>query len=158
MFDEELVYPRAAIRLLKIFPQKTKGKQMSQISVTFHKLIQDSQDFGSDEEHMVSRVFFTIEVEGKSYRDVYCDLKQTVGSDFESGPIEVGTPQGAKYSGPFNYDAFREAVEGYYRGNVGSSGSGIGFGSGAKGIRMRHNTFHKQAQVQFEASQQENSW
>ncbi len=76
---------------------------MSQISVTFHKLIQDSQDFGSDDEHMVSRVFFTIEVNDKSYPAVYCDLKQTVGSDFESGPIEVGTPQGVKYSGSFNY-------------------------------------------------------
>jgi hypothetical protein len=117
---------------LNFFSQKTKGKQMSQISVTFHNLIQDSQEFGSDDEHMVSRVFFTIEVEGNSYPDMYCNLKQTVGSDFESGPIEVGTPQGAKYSGPFNYDAFREAVEGYYRGNVGSSGSGIGFGTGER--------------------------
>lgn len=26
--------------------------------ITFHKLIQDSQDYGSDDEHMVSRAFF----------------------------------------------------------------------------------------------------
>ena len=38
---------------------------MPQISVTFHKLIQDSQEFGSDDEHMVSRAFFKIEVEGQ---------------------------------------------------------------------------------------------
>jgi len=52
--------PWAAIWLLKFFSQKTKGRQMSQISVTFHKLIQDSQEFGSDDEHMVSRAFFKI--------------------------------------------------------------------------------------------------
>ena len=131
---------------------------MSQISVTFHKLIQDSQEFGSDDEHMVSRAFFKIEVEGNSYPDMYCNLKQTVGSDFESEPIEVGTPQGAGYSGPFNYDAFRQAVEDYFRGNFGPTGSGIGFGAGAKNIRMYHNTIYKQVQVQFEASEQETSW
>ena len=70
----------------------------------------------------------------------------------------MGTPKGAKYSGPFKYDAFRDAVENYFRGNVGSSGSGIGFGPGAKGLRMHHNTLHKQIQVQFEASEQETSW
>jgi len=89
---------------------------------------------------------------------MYCNLKQTVGSDFESGPIEVGTPQGAGYSGPFNYDAFRQAVEDYFRGNFGPTGSGIGFGAGAKNIWMYHNTIYKQVQVQFEASEQETSW
>ncbi len=130
---------------------------MSQVTVIFHKCIQDSQDFGSDDEHMVSRVFFTIEVEGNSYPDLYCDLKQTVGSNFESGPIEVGIPQGAKYSGPFNYAAFREAVEQYYRSNVGSSGTGIKIGTGATNIRMRNNTYTKQVRVQFEASEQQTS-
>ena len=102
--------------LVDFFSPKNQGGQMPQISVTFHKLIQDSQEFGSDDEPMVSRVFFTIEVEGESYPDLYCDLKQTVGSDFESGPIEVGTPKGAKYSGPFKYDAFRDAVEDFSEG------------------------------------------
>jgi hypothetical protein len=128
---------------------------MSKVIVIFHKCIQDSQDFGSDDEHMVSRVFFTIEVEGKSYPDLYCDLKQTIGSSYESGPIEVGNPQGATYSGPFNYTEFRKAVERYYRSNVGSSGTGIK--TGAKNIRMRNNTFIKDERVQFEASEQQTS-
>lgn len=128
---------------------------MKQVTVIFHKCIQDSQDFGSDDENMVSRVFFTIEVEGNSYPDLYCDLKQTVGSNFEPGPIiEVTPPPRAKYSGPFNYAAFRGAVEKYYRSNVGSSGTGIKIGTGAENIRMHNNTYFKQVRVQFEASEQ----
>ena len=30
--------------------------------VTFYKCIQDSQDYGSDDEHMVSRIFFFLEI------------------------------------------------------------------------------------------------
>jgi hypothetical protein len=129
------------------------------VTVTFHKCIQDSQEFGSDDEHMVSRVFFTIEAEGNSYPDMYCELKQTVGSNFESEPnIEVGIPQTSqdtKYSGPLNYDKFRKEVEQYYRSCVGSSGIGIKFGTGAKKIRMGNNTYTNEVRVQFEASEQQ---
>jgi hypothetical protein len=60
---------------------------------------------------MVSRVFFTLEVEGKRYDDLYVDVKQTVGSTYEDGPIEVSSVKGARYKGPFNYMAFHAAVE-----------------------------------------------
>ncbi|MDP2951702.1 MAG: hypothetical protein Q8O76_00110, partial [Chloroflexota bacterium] len=77
---------------------------MSKAKVTFHKLLQDSQQVGSDDQHMVSRVFFTLEVDGKPIGDLHADLKQAVGSDIEKGHIEVGFPEG--YKGPFNYGAF----------------------------------------------------
>jgi len=67
---------------------------------------------------MVSRVFFDLEIAGKKYSDLYVDIKQTVGGSFETISIEVGIPQG--YQGPFNYTAFREFVEAYYRSLVGA--------------------------------------
>lgn len=122
---------------------------MAQVTVVFHRCIQDSQDFGSNDEHMVSRVFLTFEVNGDSYSGLYCDLKQTVGSSYECGPIEVGSLQGSKYAGPFKYNEFRDAVERYYRSCVGSSGQGIRIGAGSTAIRMRNNTFDREERVPF---------
>ena len=34
---------------------------MAKVKITFHKCIQDSQEYGSNDEHMVSRIFFSIE-------------------------------------------------------------------------------------------------
>lgn len=31
--------------------------------ITFKRLVQDSQDYGSDDEHMVSRAFFDMKIE-----------------------------------------------------------------------------------------------
>ncbi len=121
---------------------------MAKVKVIFHKLIQDSQDYGSDDEHMVSRVFFSIDVEGNVTEDVYVDIKQPVGSDFETTPLEVYRPVG--YSGPWNYEAFRKAAEGYYRSLVGSKSSGINIAGRA---RMRNNLFVKRVQADFEVQQ-----
>jgi hypothetical protein len=107
-------------------------------TVTFTRCVQDSQDYGSDDEHMVSRVFFDLDVGGKSHLGLCADLKQVVGSNYETGAIEVGRPEG--YRGPFNYLAFRDAAERYFRSLVGSGGSGIRM-QGASNIRMRNNTF-----------------
>ena len=111
---------------------------MPEAIIRFSKCIQDSQDYGSDDEHMVSRVFFSVEAAGVTYPDLSCDVKQTVGEPFESAPLEVSRPQG--YDGSLDYTPFREAVEAYYRSLVGSKGSGIRI-SGGGNIRMRHNTF-----------------
>ncbi len=128
---------------------------MARVKVTFHKCIQDSQDFGSDDEHMVSRVFFTVEAGGRVHRDVHADLKQTVGSDYATGPIEVGPPVG--YAGPFSHAAFARTAEAYFRGLVGAGGSGIRI-QGASNVRMQNNAFLRQQVVEFEASGREGGW
>lgn len=128
---------------------------MARMKVTLEKGIQDSQDYGSDDEHMISRVFFSIEGGGKRFNG-HVDLKQTVGSDYESGPIEVGTPTG--YAGPFNYDVFRREVTAYFRGCVGSGASGIRIASGATNIRMRNNTFVRRHAFEFEADDSGIAW
>ena len=131
---------------------------MTKARVIFDKCIQDSQDYGSDDEHMVSRVFFTLEVGGRRYEGLHVDVKQTVGSSYEDGPIEVSSPKGASYKGPFNYEAFHAAVEKYYRTLVGSKATGIRISGGARNIRMRNNTFQRQEVAEFEVSGTDVSW
>lgn len=114
---------------------------MAKAKVIFHKLIQGSQDYGSDDQHMVSREFFTVEIEGKISKEAYADIKQPVGSDFETTPLEISKP--VCYNALFNYETFREAAEGYYRSLVGSQGSGIHIAGGSN-IRMQNNTFIQQ--------------
>ena len=128
---------------------------MAIATITIHKLIQDSQDYGSNDEHMVSRVFFEMKVEGKKYPDLYADIKQPVGSSFETSPLEVSSPP--NYKGPFNYEAFRAIVEQYYRGLVGATGSGIHI-SGGSNIRMRNNTFVQSLTAQFEVQAAGGPW
>ena len=53
---------------------------MPHAKITFHELIQDSQDYGSNDEHMVSRVFFDLEFDGETKRGLYAHVKQPVGS------------------------------------------------------------------------------
>lgn len=126
-----------------------------QAKVTFHKIIQDSQELGSDDQHMVSRVFFDLEVGGQLHTGLYSDLKQIVGSDIETAPLEVGAPQG--YSGPFNHEAFTAEVEKYYRKEIGSSGSAIRIAKGSK-VRMRDNTIICCVVVYFKISKNGGGW
>jgi hypothetical protein len=128
---------------------------MPTATVHFDKCIQDSQDYGSDDEHMVSRVFLTLEAAGKTYPNLTVDIKQTVGAKFESSPLEVSPPKG--YKGSYNYAAFRELVEQYYRGFVGSKGRGIRIEGGAD-IRMRNNTFVQPRTATFEYTDGSAAW
>ena len=128
---------------------------MARVRVTLERCIRDSQEYGSDDEHMVSRVFFSIETEGRRSTG-YVDIKQTIGSDYEAGLIEVGGPVG--YAGPFNHEVFQQEVTAYFRGCVGSAASGIRLGPGAKNIRMRNNTFVRRHAFEFEADARGQAW
>ena len=86
---------------------------MANALVKFTRLIQDSQDYGSDDEHMVSRAFFDLTIGENTYENLSVDIKQQVGSNFETSPLEISKPNG--YNGPFNHQAFQGAVEKYYR-------------------------------------------
>lgn len=135
---------------------------MAKVRVVFHECIQDSQEYGSDDENMVSRVFFSIEVNGKQWSDkVYqADLKQMVGGEFAKNPIEVSLPydsSGEFYSGPMNCELFRTGAESYFRNLVGSEGFGI-YIEGGSHLRMQHNRFVKEGSVKFEAADTRPQW
>ncbi len=107
---------------------------MSKIELIFSKIVQDSQDYGSNNEHMISRIYF--KVDGKEYE---CNVRQPYGGSFsfEKDPIEVDAPEELKKT--INYGQFRDAVENYFRKAVGANASGIRIDGGTN-IRMRNNT------------------
>ncbi len=122
---------------------------MSKAKIIFYKCIQDSQDYGSDDEHMVSRVFFNLEIGEETFDGLSANIKQAVGGDYDTGPIEVSQPFG--YDGLFNHQAFRDCAEKYYRSCVGSEATGIEIGEGAR-IRIYGNIFKKEMVCEFEIS------
>ncbi len=69
---------------------------------------------------MVSVITFTLTIGDKSFEDLTVQVKQPVGSDSNTAPLEVSAPQG--YDGPINFNAFRDEVENYYRDKVGTQG------------------------------------
>ena len=130
---------------------------MATVRVNFDKCIQDSQEYGSTDEMMVSRVFFSVEVKTETaqvekHGDLHANLKQAVGVSFKGGPIEVDYPcdrLGNRYAGPLDYQRFRDAAEEYYKSLVGSAGTGIRM-HGSSNVRMRNNLFGKHYSVEFQ--------
>ncbi len=95
---------------------------MPNAKITFHKCIQDSLEYGSDDKCVVSRVFFTLEIKNKiPTTSLYIDIKHSVGSELENEKLEVGDPVG--YEGPLKNEVFENAIKKYYRNLVGSKGS-----------------------------------
>jgi hypothetical protein len=130
---------------------------MPEARVRFHKCIQNAQDYGTGDEFMISRVFFRLAIEGRDQGDMFVDIKQPVGGDFEADALEVGAPAGTSYRGPFNHEAFRRAAETYYREAVGSKASGIRISPGAA-VSMEKNTFVRSYEVTFPVSGPDASW
>src|SRR6266852_3583164 len=135
---------------------------MPRVKVTFQECIQDSQEYGSTDEHMVSRVWVDIDVDGVSRGGYIADLKQTVGSGFETGPIEVSRPievgTEKPYRGPFDQNLFADEAAKYFRGLVGSQGWGIKLGGGSTNIRMHGNRFVNPKTIEFDATGRGEAW
>jgi len=105
--------------------------------VILRRWSQVSQELGTNDEHMISSVLFSIEIGDNVYNDLTVDIKQTVGSNYLTDPIEVGQPR--DYNGPFNHDAFRREVEDYHRNRLRGLVKGIETGGGR--WRFQNNTF-----------------
>lgn len=116
-----------------------QNRRHMQATVIFRQCVTDSQEFGSTDEHMVSRVFFDLAIGGKTYTGLYADIKQTVGSDYATADLEVSAPRG--YGGPFNHIAFRAAAERFYRMCFGPTAMGVRTMSTGPRVRMRNCSF-----------------
>jgi hypothetical protein len=81
---------------------------MAKITITFHDCTHGTGDRSKDQ-RIVSRVFFSVSLEGVFRGEYYCDLKRTPGSD----GIEVGRP--LFYTGPFNQPEFSRHAAAYLR-------------------------------------------
>ena len=127
-------------------------RHLNRVSTGLSYLLQRDQVWGQP-------VFFTIETEGRSV-PCYADLRQTVGSDYLKGDIEVAPPKTQKdekpYRGPFNHEAFREQATAYYRAYV-ASGM-IRFGPGVTNLRMHGNVFEIPRTITFEGGDPAGVW
>ena len=119
---------------------------MARAQVTFERVLQHTQDYDSSDPadtHMVSKAFFTLKTGGKTYPGMYVELKQPVGTSFETEVLEVGPPIGpdGPYEGRWNQHGIADLAEHYYRGFVGSSGSGIRTVGNVRNLHMRNGEF-----------------
>ena len=128
---------------------------MPKAKISLKKLIQDSQEFGSTDEHMISRVFFDLEIEGVVHRDLYTNIKQVVGSPINAEALEVSHPVG--YQGPFNFLAFSKIISDYFISLVGQKGNGIHIEAG-QNIRMTNNHFQVPLITEFETNNPGGGW
>ena len=116
--------------------------------IDFQEILQNSQELRTDDEHMSSRIFFDLDIDGKKFSDLYVDVKQTIGFDFETSSLEVGPPQG--YDGPFSHSHFREEVETYYRESFGTAGRAFSVDENSQYIYMENNKVILEKHVEFE--------
>lgn len=119
---------------------------IARFQITFHKLRHDSREYGSDDNYMVSRVFFSLEEDGKDRGEFSADIKQKIGRNIEPCDIEVGPPIG--YKGSFNQAGFSGATREYFGILMGSKGAGIAAMSRIS-IRVRNNMFLKESNFTF---------
>src|SRR5438477_9420165 len=128
---------------------------MSTATVKFHKLIQEAQDVSSTDSkqnHVVSRVFFRLDLNDEHYADMSVILRQPFGTDYAKESIEVEKPFGS-YAGNWNHNAFRKIVEYYYRSAIGRQGRAMRIGPGSENVRMRGNTIEFSKSYQLEIPQ-----
>jgi hypothetical protein len=150
------------------------------IELTFEGCVQDSEEYGSGPDQMVSRVFFWIKQEGAAPGDfrgdldrvsrmrfmrlrieppvgytgpiLYADLRQPVGDDFQTGRIDVDPPIG--YRGPFNQAEFARKAAAYFRGVMSDSGAMLRAEEGRPLRGSLRETAHVRLRHNVEASRQ----
>ena len=130
---------------------------MPKAQLVFTTIIQDSQEFGSNGQYMVSRLFFDLRVGNDLHTGFSADIRQKVGDDREHAPVEVSMPH--SLAGSISLIDFRKHVEQYYRESYGSTASAFQFGPGTK-VRMMHKVVSRRsvAEIEFFDSQRKADW
>ncbi|HIQ28132.1 MAG TPA: hypothetical protein EYH42_06495 [Sulfurovum sp.] len=112
--------------------------------ITFNKLLQNTHEYNcenADENAMVSKIDLTYK-----NRNFTVEVKQPFCVNFEDTEgIELIIPD-EKILKELNYSDLSDRCEDYYRGLIGSTGSGIRI-EGGTNIRMYNNTFMKKWKV-----------
>lgn len=126
--------------------------------VTFLAIIQDLQDFHmavKDDDQMVSRLFFSLDIDGKHYDQLTVEVAQPMGTDYEAEPITVAPLDRELYNGPWNPGAFSDAAEKCYRQALSKA---VRVGPGVQGLRMRDNHFDIKAVFEFDVQSPTVGW
>ena len=120
------------------------------VHITFVNVLQDIPDYkmtDPGEDQMVSKIFFWLELDGSRQRPLSdVEVRQPMGTDYKTAPLTVGPLSQEVTDGPWNQEAFTEAVEDYYRSALGKS---ISFG-GASNLRIRNNIINHVKSYEFD--------
>ena len=108
------------------------------VRVKLKRFIQNSQEAGSNDSHMISRVFYEMVVNGNKQGSFYSDITQPVGSEYVAEDLEVTAPNG--YKGAFDQARFAKGIRNYYQRIAGS-----------KSTTMKNNTIVLDAKFAFDA-------
>ncbi len=106
----------------------------------------NSPECGGDDDHVGSRVYFDLEIEGQRHPNLYADVKQPIGLGSEEQFLGVTEPHG--YAGPFNLLVFQGLVEFYYRHVIGAQS--LMFGTKATDMRFVGYVLEQEMRVEFE--------
>jgi hypothetical protein len=110
--------------------------------INFTRCEQQSQVFGTDNEHTIAKIFFTLwsgdDVNMKDARSLEAIINQPAGESFsfDTMPLVVVPPP--ELENEINYSEFRDKAEEYYR--FAFKNMGIGIGSGSRDILFGNNT------------------
>ena len=115
------------------------------MTLNFRYVHQHAQQIGGDDEFLTASVLGSLEPHGRPKESMIVNVKQPIG-ERSGGPLEVSLPEG--YHGSIDYQAFRIAVERYYRSLVGGSSAGISVGP-EDSVFMADNTFEHAVTVQI---------
>lgn len=124
---------------------------MAKVTITFNKVVQDSQNYNSfdkDDDHMVSVIHFTLDVNDRQYQNMQVEIRQPYGTNYAEEPIEVGTIIGA-YRGTWNHNKFADLCEEYYRSLIGPDGCAFNI-QGVAELRMRDNSIIYRRRVEMD--------
>jgi hypothetical protein len=118
---------------------------MKQATITFHKLIQNTQTITPEEaspnKFMESKVIFDLDIGDKHYANMSATLRQPYGTDYKAEPIEAEKPTGSYDCAKWNHNQFHDAAEDYYRTAISSGGGGIISVGPGSGVELRNNLF-----------------
>lgn len=124
---------------------------MPAATIAFRRCVVNSTAYGSDEEHVGSRVFFDLLVEDNGFANLCVDVRQLAREGTKNEPLLISRPEG--YEGPFNFPVFQCLVEFYYRQAVGDKW-GM-FGNKDIGMRLEDWVIEYEMLVQFEVYDEE---
>lgn len=86
--------------------------------IIFLAVVQDIDDYNManpSEDQIVSRVGFSLELDGSKHDQLFVEVAQPMGTDYKTEPLTFGPLPHEVRGGPWNHEAFTELVEGYYR-------------------------------------------
>ena len=120
-------------------------------TVTFRRCVVNSQAYGSDEEHVGSRIFFDLNINEMVLVNIYVDVCQLVGDGAENESLLISRSEG--YDGPLDFSVFQRLVEFYYRQVVGTRWSM--FGNQNTRMHLEEWVLEHEMMVQFEVPDKE---